>query len=176
MEELLNFSVFKFQWGWIGFVGSKEGLLRIYIDKEREKLYERVEKTHKSICSKDLKIPYFTHLKDLLKAYFGGKKVDFLSVPVCLTGISDFGIKVLSATKRIPYGKTQTYGEIAKTINQKNAVRAVGQSLKFNPVPIIIPCHRVIRADGSLGGYSQGVWVKEKLLRLEGMGCKKVIL
>ena len=85
-------------------------------------------------------------------------------------GLTDFQRAVLRATARIPYGQTASYGEIARRLRRPQAARAVGQALGANPLPLVIPCHRVLGARGALGGYSaaRGVAVKRWLLRLEG--------
>lgn len=85
-------------------------------------------------------------------------------------GLTDFQRAVLRAAARIPYGRTVSYGEIARGLRRPLAARAVGQALGANPLPLVIPCHRVVGARGSLGGYSaeRGVAVKRWLLRLEG--------
>lgn len=79
-----------------------------------------------------------------------------------------FQKKVMDFIKRIPYGKVCSYEDVAKGIGSMRAFRAVGQALKRNPLPILFPCHRVIRKDRSLGGFSGGLKVKENLLKLEG--------
>jgi len=99
-----------------------------------------------------------------MKEYFLGKRKEF-SVPFKLEG-RDFIKKVLLSVMEIPYGTTVSYGYIANRV-KKNAQRAVGQSLSANPIPIIIPCHRVIRADSTLGGFGWGSRIKEFLIRLE---------
>ena len=81
--------------------------------------------------------------------------------------LTDFQLKVLLATSKIPLGKTRSYRWIAKTIGKPKAVRAVGQALKKNPFPFIIPCHRVIKQDGSVGGYAGGTRLKKSLLKIE---------
>ena len=85
-------------------------------------------------------------------------------------GLTDFQRAVLRAAARIPYGQTASYGEIARRLRRPQAARAVGQALGANPLPLVIPCHRVLGAGGALGGYSaaRGVAVKRWLLRLEG--------
>jgi methylated-DNA-[protein]-cysteine S-methyltransferase len=75
---------------------------------------------------------------------------------------------VLRATARIPYGQTRSYTEMAKRAGSPRAVRATGSALGSNPLPIIVPCHRVLRSGGALGGYGGGVEVKQALLELEG--------
>ena len=83
--------------------------------------------------------------------------------------LTPFQCKVLKVTSQIPIGQTRSYQWVAKKVGNPKAVRAVGQALKKNPYPVIIPCHRVVRRDGSLGGYQgkKGIKKKEQLLRLE---------
>ena len=102
-------------------------------------------------------------LYDDLVAYFSGEKVEF-DYKVSLK--TEFMRKVLNEVRKVGYGETTTYGEIARKLN--TSPRAVGQALKANPAPVIIPCHRVL-AKGGLGGFSQGLNVKRELLRLEGV-------
>lgn len=99
-----------------------------------------------------------------LKSYFQGHKIDFKEYPVKLDTSSNFSQKVLEELRNIPYGETVTYGELASRLN--SGPRAIGQAVKRNPVPLIIPCHRVVASNG-LGGYSSGVDIKKELLKLE---------
>ncbi len=100
-----------------------------------------------------------------LDSYFTGRLERF-SVPLDLRG-TPFQLKVWEALSRIPYGKTATYGDIARAIGRPAAVRAVGHAIGQNPAGIIVPCHRVIGADGSLTGYASGLERKRYLLSLE---------
>jgi methylated-DNA-[protein]-cysteine S-methyltransferase len=100
-----------------------------------------------------------------LKAYFAGQLRAF-SLNLCLN-VTPFQERVLRAVRRIPYGKTATYGELAKKIGCPRASRAVGQANARNPIPIVIPCHRVIGSDGKLTGFGGGLGVKQALLDLE---------
>jgi methylated-DNA-[protein]-cysteine S-methyltransferase len=100
-----------------------------------------------------------------LLEYFEGKRQNFL-LPLLLEGTT-FQIKVWEALQNIPYGKTKTYGQIAKEIGCDKAVRAVGNANHNNPVAIVVPCHRVIGANGKLTGYNGGLKKKEFLLKLE---------
>ncbi|HWR61247.1 MAG TPA: methylated-DNA--[protein]-cysteine S-methyltransferase [Clostridia bacterium] len=100
-----------------------------------------------------------------LGAYFAGKLREF-SLPLEPEG-TEFMKQVWLALCGIPYGETTTYGEIAKRVGKPKAARAVGLANNRNPIPIIIPCHRVIGADGSLTGYGGGLDLKRKLLDLE---------
>src|SRR5262245_45521511 len=97
---------------------------------------------------------------------FGGRRA-FFSVPVDLSGTPEFQRRVLEAARRIPFGEARPYAWIAERIGHPHAVRAVGTALGKNPVPLIVPCHRVCRSDGGLGGYLFGADLKRRLTELE---------
>ena len=100
-----------------------------------------------------------------LQEYFDGHRTDF-DLPLKLTG-TEFQVSVLRALQEIPYGETVSYGEIARRIGRPRAVRAVGAANGRNPLPIVVPCHRVIGSTGDLTGFGGGLDTKEALLRLE---------
>lgn len=104
-----------------------------------------------------------------VREYLSGERQRF-DLPVDITSLSDFQQSVLLAVRNVPRGEFTTYGELARRIGRPEAARAVGQALGSNPIPLVIPCHRVLAADGSLGGYSGkgGVETKARLLKLEG--------
>jgi methylated-DNA-[protein]-cysteine S-methyltransferase len=104
-----------------------------------------------------------------LQAYFAGDRLSF-ELPLDLGRLTPFQLGVLQAARGIPPGSVWTYGQVARAIGKPKASRAVGQALGRNPVPIVIPCHRVIASDGGLGGYSGGGGLQSKrfLLSLEG--------
>jgi len=106
------------------------------------------------------------HAVKELRCYFNQNLLSF-TVPLDWTGYSDFFIQVWQYLKTIPYGKTVTYMSIAKYLNNPGAVRAVGMANGKNPIPIIVPCHRVIGSNGDLTGFALGIDIKEKLLALE---------
>ena len=116
-------------------------------------------------CEKDTPDAVLLMAKSELEEYFAGERKDF-AVPVKPEGTA-FQQKVWSALREIPYGETATYGEIAKRIGNEKACRAVGMANNRNPIAIIVPCHRVIGAGGSLTGYAGGIDKKEFLLKLE---------
>jgi O-6-methylguanine DNA methyltransferase len=103
--------------------------------------------------------------EEQLQAYFGGKLCEF-TCKLDLVG-TEFQKKCWHALLRIPYGRTCSYAEIAKQVGSPRGFRAVGQANHNNPIPIIVPCHRVITSSGTLGGYGGGLDLKERLLRLE---------
>src|SRR3989304_10009464 len=100
-----------------------------------------------------------------LRRYFAGEPTDFTDYEVELESRSEFERAVLAATRSIPYGKLQTYGQIARAIGEPDAARAVGQALGRNPACVVIPCHRVVAANGGLGGFPSGIRGRETLLR-----------
>jgi len=104
-----------------------------------------------------------------LLEYLAGERKEF-EITIDWSGMTDFQRRVLQATRAIPYGETRTYGEIARAAGSPRGARAVGQAEKNNPIPVIIPCHRVIGADGAMVGYGgpEGVDLKARLLKLEG--------
>jgi O-6-methylguanine DNA methyltransferase len=105
-----------------------------------------------------------------IRKHLEGNAQDFRDVAVDLDGVTTFFRQVYEATRQIPAGQTRTYGEIAKAAGQPGAAQEVGQAMAKNPVPIIVPCHRVSAAGGKLGGFSApgGPATKAKLLALEG--------
>jgi methylated-DNA-[protein]-cysteine S-methyltransferase len=109
--------------------------------------------------------PCFAEIKDQLSAYFGGTLTHF-DLPVKLTG-SDFQRRVWRCLQGVPYGETISYGELARRVGNPNASRAVGLANGRNPVAVIVPCHRVIGADGRLTGYAGGLDRKTWLLHHE---------
>ncbi|MDI6733282.1 MAG: methylated-DNA--[protein]-cysteine S-methyltransferase [Planctomycetota bacterium] len=116
-----------------------------------------------------MKFPLSIFARDLLN-YFNGKKVDF-QYEIDLNRYSNFERAVYRVLRGIPYGKRRTYQWVARKVGSPRAIRAVGNALAKNPLPIIIPCHRIIRSDGSLGNFSAlgGIKLKEGLLRMEGV-------
>ena len=113
--------------------------------------------------------PWNPQLLARLQAYAAGAYDDFLDVEVDPGPQSDFRRRVMACCRRVPFGTTLTYGQLAAQAGVPGAARAVGRCMATNPVPIIIPCHRVVAADGSLHGYSSpgGVRMKQRLLQWE---------
>ena len=111
--------------------------------------------------------PFVTQTLRLLREYFDGTPVRFSQIPLDLASATAFQCAVWTACSRIPWGQTRSYKWIATHIGQPAAVRAVGNALSSNPLPIVVPCHRVIRSDGSLGGFRYRTDLKRRLLELE---------
>jgi len=109
---------------------------------------------------------HFQELHSQLADYFIGRRTDF-TIDLHLLG-SEFQVKVWTQLLKIPYGKVRTYGQIARSMRKPTAFRAVGQAAGHNPLPILVPCHRVVGKGGSLVGFAGGITTKARLLRLEG--------
>ncbi len=110
--------------------------------------------------------PYLFGIFDQLKEYFAGTRKEF-DVTLDIEG-TDFQKRVWNELRNIPYGKTISYKTLSEKLGDVNAIRAVGKANGQNPIAIIIPCHRVIGANGNLVGYAGGLDIKEKLLHIEG--------
>ncbi len=149
------------------FLGSPVG--QILLAGERETLF----RVHFQEGAKMLEIPEswtrapesFGEAARQLTAYFAGRLFSF-DLDLEPDG-TEFQRSVLAELEKIPYGETTTYGEIARRLGRPGAGRAVGAANGRNPLPIVIPCHRVVGADGRLTGYGSGLWIKERLLGLE---------
>jgi len=115
----------------------------------------------------------FDIVRGQLAEYFAGERKDF-DLPLSLSG-TEFQVAVLEALQQIPYGETTSYGAVAKQIGRPKAMRAVGAANGRNPIPIIVPCHRVIGTSGDLTGFGGGLDTKAALLRLEAENSNKLL-
>ena len=113
--------------------------------------------------------PTIAELGERIQSFLAGEAVDFGLDVIALEKCSEFQKRVLLAVHRIPRGWVSTYGRIARSSEVPGGARAVGGALSRNPFPIVIPCHRVIRSDGELGGFGGGLRMKRTLLELEGI-------
>jgi methylated-DNA-[protein]-cysteine S-methyltransferase len=144
---------------------TDRGVCRISFDPEPERAIEELAKTfgvRVLRSSRPLQRP-----RRELDEYFDGRRREF-ELDVDLVAVPSFQQRVLAELRLVPYGQTDTYGGLAARIGRPRAARAVGGALNRNPVPIVVPCHRVVGASGSLVGYAGGLERKEKLLTLEG--------
>ena len=145
---------------------AERGLVRIGFDRSQASFVAGLREQLKAeVIESEEKV---ADVAAQLKAYFAGERRAF-DVPIDLSFASAFQRRVLMAARSVPAGQVVTYGELARRIGTPSASRAVGQALGRNPVPIVIPCHRIVRSDGGLGGYIGGLQVKRKLLQIEGV-------
>jgi methylated-DNA-[protein]-cysteine S-methyltransferase len=143
-----------------------KGLVRISFHSEAEDLV--LEELARRVSPRIVKAPArVAGVARELEEYFEGRRRDF-ETPLDWRLVGPFARKVLRATAKIPFGHISTYREIARKAGNPAASRAAGNALGSNPIPVVVPCHRVLRTGGGLGGYGGGLKVKELLLRLEG--------
>ena len=148
------------------FVATTErGLARIVYDAQPDQEVERLARTFGLRVLRTAKP--IDEARRELDEYFEGRRRTF-ELPIDLASIATFNRRVLGELSRVPYGDVVTYGELAARAERPRAARAVGTVMNRNPLPIVLPCHRVIGANGKLVGYGGGLERKEALLRLEG--------
>ena len=145
---------------------TRRGLVRLAYP--HEDVEEALEELAATVSPRVLEAPArLDELRRELEQYFDGVRRRF-EVPVDFALTRGFTRKVLRATARIPFGTVLAYRDVATRAGSPRAFRAAGNALGSNPIPIVVPCHRVVHADGGLGGYTGGIERKEFLLRLEG--------
>jgi methylated-DNA-[protein]-cysteine S-methyltransferase len=151
--------------GRVFVAASDEGLLRVSFRHREESFVDELqEQTEADV----VRSPGRTaDIAEQLRDYFAGERRRF-DLRLDLSHVSPFQRRVLLAATRVPAGQVVSSGEIARRIGEPGGSRAVGQALGHNPIPIVIPCHRVVAAGGRIGGYTGGLAIKRKLLRLEG--------
>ena len=174
----MYYLIFPTSWGWMGAARTSSGLKQLVLpcpsDKEVEAaLYNRIQKAEDRI--QDAGDAELQDLAQRLERYFEGHEVSFPD-SVDLTGATSFQKEVWLSLRAIPYGKTISYSELANRSGKPGAARAIGQALSRNPLPVILPCHRVIGARGELVGYRGGLKLKKALLALEANGLKQSLL
>lgn len=153
-------------WGWVGIASSPRGLLALTLPEPTQEraLKPLLERWGGKQSYDDV----LNDLKSKLQHYFNGQQVLF-DEPLDLSGATAFQRRVWLATRDIPYGETRSYGQIARQAGSPGAARAVGRAMATNPVPIVVPCHRVIGSDGDLRGFGGGLDLKRRLLEMEGV-------
>ena len=167
-EELVS-RVFQVEdWGWIGLVASDRGLRALLLPRKTEEEALADLAKYNSKAERPDSHALLNEAERQVTAYLHGELRDF-NLPVDLRGNTAFALSVWSASTKIGYGETRAYRWIADQIGGGGAgiYQAVGSALGANPVPIVIPCHRVVGSDGSLHGYAGGLDMKLRLLSLE---------
>lgn len=162
-----KYIIFKTKWGYFGILGNEAGLVKTCLPTT----YQQAKLSLlKDLGEAEYDKSFFGELMEQITAYFEGSYVNFSrDIPAALDGFSEFATAVLNACRDITFGETISYGQAAEKIGRPGAARAVGRILARNPLPLIIPCHRVICSNGGLGGFSAfgGVTMKKKMLELE---------
>jgi methylated-DNA-[protein]-cysteine S-methyltransferase len=161
------YAVWPTAWGPIGGVTGPAGLKKLTLPHyPADQLAELLTWEHPDAVRDE---EPFREVIERTRRYFNAREVDFADVACQLPGEGTFRGKVLRACREIPHGRTSSYGELARRIGRPDAARAVAADLGRNPLPIIVPCHRVLYSDGRLGGFSApgGLELKRRLLALE---------
>ena len=157
--------------GFMGIAWSEKGLIRLCLPERKREAVERRLLRHPGVSASTDQPPWVVELIASIKAYAAGEDVDFSSVPVDLAGVDDFRLAIYDAARRLGFGETTTYGELAKRAGHAGLARETGAALGANPVPLVIPCHRILAAGGKIGGFSApgGSVTKERMLAMEGV-------
>ncbi|OHB85787.1 MAG: hypothetical protein A2Z38_08255 [Planctomycetes bacterium RBG_19FT_COMBO_48_8] len=173
MQKVIKYVIFQTKWGYFGLAGTKSALYRTQLPGPELKIIE--SRLLKNLPGAQFDVTFFKILQENIAAYFEGSYVNFSpNIPVVLDGFGGFSREVLTACREIEFGQRITYSGLAQKAGRPAASRAVGNALAKNPLPLIIPCHRVLRTDGKMGGFSApgGRSFKKRLLALEHKALK----
>ena len=153
-------------WGWLGLAGTGVAVHRVLLPQPSREAIAR--QLGGALTEPGELSPLLRSVAEKIERYTAGERVAF-DEPVELAEMGEFHRRVLQVCREIPYGSTCAYGELAARAGRPGAARAVGAAMARNPVPILVPCHRVIRSDGSLGGFGGGLELKRRMLQLESL-------
>ncbi len=181
----LSYSIFNTSFGLCGIVCSKKGVVRFILpgmvksELKKEIAYLKLKAQSSKLEGRNRSLDLLARgkrqdeIEYAIKRYFDGERIDF-NFPLDLSYSTTFQKKVFKITKTIPYGEVKTYNWVAKKIGLPHASRAIGGALSRNPIPLLIPCHRVVREDGKMGGFTApgGVDLKMKMIELESKSLK----
>ncbi len=161
---LKYFLAMKLDTFWAAGEAEREKVVRISLFCRKSNLYAYLKTRRDGIAQSSALLECLK--KDLL-SYLQGEKISFINYPLKMDNYSSFFIRICTLTQEIPYGELRSYKWLSERAGTKG-YRAVGAALARNPFPILVPCHRVIKKNGNLGGYSAGLKIKKKLLQIEG--------
>jgi methylated-DNA-[protein]-cysteine S-methyltransferase len=167
-----SLSIFPTNLGWFGLLGRDSRLVSVIVGHASADEVRRAAARHLAEMENGpdfRECDWNPDLRRRLERYCFGEPGDFADIPLKLPSTTEFQQRVLRVTRRIPYGKTMSYGRLAEKAGYPRAARAVGTVMSSNHFPIVVPCHRVVAAGGKTGGYTspQGVSLKLRLLALE---------
>lgn len=161
----MQFALIETPWGPFGFVARDGRLVTTHLPDRAERTRRRIARAFPGAVEDAKALPVF---RRQVAGYFKGKRVEF-TIDIDVSDLPPFRRAVLEVCRGIPYGVTVSYADLARSVGKPGAARAVGGAMAHNPIPLVIPCHRVLRADGTLGGFSSpgGLTLKERMLGLE---------
>jgi len=175
----MKVDIFKTYWGWMGIGATDGGVSAVVLPKTSRRAVEQALKKSGqagSLVHRAGATTAANHVKAAraaIEGYLTGTQRSF-ALAIDLGSQPRFRRRVLGVLQRIPYGRVRSYGWVARKLGKPGATRAVGGACGANPVPLLVPCHRVVASDGSLGGFSGGLTIKKRLLRLENLGKRRV--
>jgi methylated-DNA-[protein]-cysteine S-methyltransferase len=166
--------------GWIGVAGSEKTVVALTIghvsaEEVRSAIGARVSVVSSAEAAGSLEErDWYPELRRALERYAQGQLIDLWPFKINLGPTTPYRKRVLETARRIPYGKTMSYGELAARSGKPRAARAVGSAMASNPIALLVPCHRVVAAGGAIGGFScrTGVELKQRLLEMESQGAR----
>jgi methylated-DNA-[protein]-cysteine S-methyltransferase len=161
----LLYNIIETEMGWVSIAGLDGALAHLVLPCDSES-YAEQRLTNAAGFELELTRNDFSGEAQNIESYFSGSRTDF-TCSILAPDASDFDLAVWKAAREIPYGDLSTYAALADKIDRPRAARAVGNALGRNPVPVVVPCHRILRSDGGLGGFSGGLHWKTDLLGLE---------
>ena len=156
--------------GSFGFVAHDQRLVATHLPGKAQRIKKLIQQQWPDANENRSLMPGF---RKKVAGYFSGQRIRF-DEKLDLSGMPPFWRLVLEQCRRIPYGRTASYQDLARAVGNPKAARAVGSAMAHNPIPLVIPCHRVLRADGTIGGFSSpsGVSEKKRMLRIEGASAR----
>jgi len=175
-NKIFYYSIAKTALGWIAIAGNEEGLRKIILPEDTKENVLTELKIYFRLCKELILTDNRFHSEvEKIKGYFDGQKTQFNKLIINLEGYTSFQQNVLLTTREIPYGTTKTYKWLAEHAGYPKAYRAAGGVMRINPLPLIIPCHRVIGNQRKLTGFSAtgGLELKRKMLESEGVFQKE---
>ncbi len=170
-DRPMRYCLFDTALGTVGVAWSERGLTRLQLPESTRGATERRLSGRSADLAADKPPPRVRQAVAAVERYLAGESVDFSPLVLDLAGVGDFHRRIYDLTRDVGWGETITYGELARRVGAPGAARAVGQAMGRNPIPIIIPCHRVLASGGKVGGFSAfgGAVTKTRLLALEGV-------
>ena len=170
-DSTMRYCLFDTAIGAVGIAWSGQGLTQLLLPEATRAATEKRLRGRSTAAKAINPPPHIAQAVAAVQDYLGGKSIDFSPLALDLAGVGEFHCRIYDAARCIGWGETTTYGELARQVGVPGAARAVGQAMGRNPIPIIIPCHRVLAAGDKIGGFSAfgGAVTKTRLLDLEGV-------
>jgi methylated-DNA-[protein]-cysteine S-methyltransferase len=170
-----SLALFPTDLGWFGLRGAGDRVIGLSIGHQSADEVRSAVETRFAAAATPIEADWNPRLRRMLQDFARGVPTEFRQIEIDLGMITGFRERTLQAVRRIPYAATLTYGELAVRIGHANAARAVGSAMAANPLPILIPCHRVVGSGGSIGGFSgpHGIELKRRLLEMEAAAAER---